>query len=90
LTALDLISFAAADGNPSVFLGCDHSYIETVAETVIDTTLKHTLMYGIAIHHAGLGSSDREIVESLFLDGSIQILVATATLGKEENRLKAL
>jgi len=90
LTALDLISFAAADGNPSVFLGCDHSYIETVAETVIDATLKHTLLYGIAIHHAGLGSSDREIVESLFLDGSIQILVATATLGEEENLLKVL
>jgi superfamily II RNA helicase len=47
-------------------------------------------LYGIAIHHAGLESSDREIVESLFLDGSIQILVATATLGKEEYWLEAL
>lgn len=90
LTAMDIISFAAADGNPSIFLGCDHDYIENIAETVLDATLKHTLLYGVAIHHAGLGPSDRDIVESLFLDGSIQVLVATATLGKSKTIDKAL
>lgn len=84
LTALDLISYAAADGNPSAFLGCDYSYIEGISETIVDASLKHTIVYGVALHHAGLTSSDREVVETLFLNGSIQVLVATATLGKNE------
>ncbi|OII78238.1 SEC63 domain-containing protein [Cryptosporidium andersoni] len=42
--------------------------------------LKDVLPCGIAIHHAGLVRTDRKIVEDLFADGHIQILVTTATL----------
>ncbi|CAF3466981.1 unnamed protein product, partial [Rotaria sp. Silwood2] len=35
---------------------------------------------GVGIHHAGLKDRDRHIVEELFVNQRIQILVATSTL----------
>lgn len=84
LTALDLISYAAADENPRSFLHCDDDYIEAVAETLNDKVLRHTITFGIGLHHAGLTSRDREKVERLYLEGHIQVLIATATLGTFE------
>lgn len=81
LTALDLISHAAGDENPKSFLHCDDDYIEAVADTLTDKVLRHTITFGIGLHHAGLTSRDRETVEQLFLEGQIQVLIATATLG---------
>ena len=36
--------------------------------------------YGFSIHNAGLLRKDRNLVEKLFLDGHIKVLVSTATL----------
>ncbi|CAF5090931.1 unnamed protein product, partial [Rotaria magnacalcarata] len=36
-----------------------------------------TLAFGVGIHHAGLKDRDRDIVEKLFVNRKIQILVAT-------------
>jgi len=47
---------------------------------VQDSYLKQTLAFGIGMHHAGLITSDRKIVEKLFVEDKIQILVATSTL----------
>ena len=80
LTALDIISYAAADENAKIFLGCSEDFIESVAETIEDEALHHTLTFGIGIHHAGLSNSDRDAMERLFLGGQIRVLVATATL----------
>jgi activating signal cointegrator complex subunit 3 len=80
LTAFDIITYAAADENPKAFLGCDESYIEAIASSIQDDALKHTITFGIGLHHAGLSSSDRDIVERLYLGGEIRVLVATATL----------
>ena len=40
----------------------------------------HALGFGIGLHHAGLLEKDRQLVEELFVNGKIQILVATSTL----------
>eukprot|EP00536_Pseudo-nitzschia_multiseries_P002204 jgi/Psemu1/322449/estExt_fgenesh1_pg.C_290027 len=80
LTAFDLISFAAGDQDPKVFLGCDDAYINSVATSIQDEALRHTITFGIGLHHAGLSSGDRDIVERLYLSGEIRVLVATATL----------
>jgi activating signal cointegrator complex subunit 3 len=80
LTALDLISHAAGEENPKSFLRCDDDYIDAVAQSLNDKALRHTITFGIGLHHAGLTSHDREVVERLFLEGNIQILIATATL----------
>ena len=42
--------------------------------------LKDLLPYGFAIHHAGMTRIDRTLVEELFADGHIQVLISTATL----------
>jgi activating signal cointegrator complex subunit 3 len=80
LTALDLISYAAGDGDPKIFLHCNDDYIEALAEGIQDESLRHTITFGIGLHHAGLSSADRDIVEKLFLERKIQVLLATATL----------
>ncbi|KAJ5660322.1 hypothetical protein N7507_006773 [Penicillium longicatenatum] len=50
------------------------------AESVDDASLKDLMPYGLGIHHAGLSLADRDSVQALFADGSIQVLVCTATL----------
>ncbi len=42
--------------------------------------LKDLLPYGFAIHHAGMNRVERTLVEELFADKHIQVLVSTATL----------
>jgi activating signal cointegrator complex subunit 3 len=78
LTAIDLISYAASDEQPTSFLNCSEDFIESVAENIRDESLRHTITYGIGLHHAGLSSADREKVETLFSEGRIRVLVATA------------
>ncbi len=55
--------------------------LQTEAEaTAKSADLKELLPYGFGIHHAGMVRSDRTLVEELFADGHIQVLVSTATL----------
>ena len=42
--------------------------------------LKDLLPYGFGIHHAGMKRTDRSLVEDLFAEKHIQVLVSTATL----------
>ena len=42
--------------------------------------LQDILPYGFAVHHAGLVRSDRSLVEDLFSDKHVQVLISTATL----------
>jgi len=50
------------------------------AGNVKDGNLRDLFPFGFAIHHAGMSREDRGLVEELFADGSIQVLVCTATL----------
>lgn len=54
--------------------------LKQMVENVGNADLKSLLPDGIAIHHAGLSREDRTLVEDLFADKHIQILVSTATL----------
>jgi pre-mRNA-splicing helicase BRR2 len=54
--------------------------LQTEAEAVKNADLKDLLPYGFGIHHAGMSRADRTLVEDLFADGHIQVLVSTATL----------
>lgn len=54
--------------------------LRTEAEQVKNLELKDLLPYGFAIHHAGMSRVDRTLVEDLFADRHIQVLVSTATL----------
>ncbi|KAL4189933.1 hypothetical protein AMTRI_Chr08g209540 [Amborella trichopoda] len=50
------------------------------AENVKSTDLKDLLPHGFITHHAGMTRVDRTVVEGLFSDGNIQVLVSIATL----------
>uniref|UniRef100_A0A672SBI8 Activating signal cointegrator 1 complex subunit 3 n=1 Tax=Sinocyclocheilus grahami TaxID=75366 RepID=A0A672SBI8_SINGR len=54
--------------------------LNTITTVVKNLELKDLLPYGFAIHHAGMTRVDRTLVEDLFADRHIQVLVSTATL----------
>ena len=80
LTAQDLMSLCAMNENPKRFLHIPESDMDSILSQVKDQALKLSLSFGIGLHHAGLVEADRSIVEELFVNNKIQILVATSTL----------
>lgn len=78
LTALDLISQCALDDMPRRFLNMDPEDLS--AYPIKDENLRHTLSFGIGLHHAGLVPSDKQLVQTLFETQQIQVVVATSTL----------
>lgn len=47
---------------------------------ISDKVLNQFVPEGVGFHHAGMLRKDRNIVEKLFLEGKIRILVSTSTL----------
>ncbi|KAL2915246.1 Pre-mRNA-splicing helicase BRR2 [Polyrhizophydium stewartii] len=54
--------------------------LQTEAESTKNDDLRDLLPYGFAVHHAGMARADRTLVEDLFADGHLRVLVSTATL----------
>ena len=80
LTALDLISYLAADQNPQRFVRMSQQELSKVLNKISDPNLKHTLSFGITMHHAGLSEDLKVLVEDLFEKNKIQVLISTSTL----------
>ena len=80
LTAIDLIAYAAADERPDTFVHMDPYEMEMHLAKVKSPELRHTLQFGVGLHHAGLAPEDRALCEELFLKCKIQVLVCTSTL----------
>eukprot|EP00762_Andalucia_godoyi_P001879 ANDGO_05989.mRNA.1 Putative U5 small nuclear ribonucleoprotein 200 kDa helicase len=68
-----LMGFMSQDSNQILASLCAGNDIQSV-------DLRELLRYGIGIHHAGMTRADRALVEDLFADGRISVLVSTATL----------
>ncbi|KAE8717867.1 SNRNP200 protein [Hibiscus syriacus] len=82
-TARAIRDTALANDTLSRFLKEDaasREILQSHTDMVKSNDLKDLLPYGFAIHHAGLARTDRQIVELLFADGHVQVLVSTATL----------
>ena len=54
--------------------------LRSESDGVQNADLKDVMPYGFGIHHAGMSRADRTSVEDLFADGSLRVLVCTATL----------
>ncbi|XAR63795.1 DNA helicase [Bertholletia excelsa] len=80
LTAMDLIQFATSDEQPRQFLSMSEEVLQMILLQITDQNLRHTLQFGIGMHHAGLNDKDRSLVEELFANNKIQVLVCTSTL----------
>jgi len=83
-TARYLRDEAVRDGGVAAALvkpgGASAEILQTEAGAAKDGALADLLPYGIAIHHAGMSRADRTLVEDLFSDGHVSVLVSTATL----------
>ena len=49
----------------------DPEEIHHISEMIRDENLKHTIQFGVGMHHAGLAETDRKIVEDLFVKKKI-------------------
>ncbi|MCD2200234.1 DEAD/DEAH box helicase [Halobacterium sp. KA-4] len=52
----------------------------TAAEELDNATLRKSVLDGVAFHHAGLSTHDKNLVEEWFREGKIRILFSTSTL----------
>ena len=52
------------------------SYTPIPPQTLKDSALKDTIVFGVGIHHAGLDNHDRQTVEELFTAGKIQVIAS--------------
>lgn len=59
----------------------DHQSLSSSLLCCQDPNLRHTLQFGIGLHHAGLVEADRDLVESLFVGGRIQVLHVLSRFG---------
>lgn len=57
-----------------------HEILNEEANNIKDGNLKDLLPFGFAIHHAGMTKEDCGLVEELFTDGFVQVLVCTAMI----------
>ncbi|XP_054265192.1 U5 small nuclear ribonucleoprotein 200 kDa helicase isoform X1 [Macrosteles quadrilineatus] len=80
LTAIDLLTFTAAEGQPNRFFHAEEEDIKPFLDRMVDKTLKETLSQGVAYIHEGLSKSDHRLVEQLFDSGAVQVAVVTRNL----------
>lgn len=68
------VQFAASDEHPRQFLSLPEEELQMVLSQITDQNLRHTLQFGLGLHHAGLNDRDRSLVEELFANNKIQAL----------------
>ncbi|KAJ1904578.1 Pre-mRNA splicing, partial [Coemansia sp. IMI 209127] len=82
-TAQRLRDMAVEEGHIDMFVKAGSATSEILreeAEATKDKGLRDLLPFGFACHHAGMLRADRRLVEDLFADGHVKVLVSTATL----------
>ncbi|XP_075217960.1 uncharacterized protein LOC142322769 [Lycorma delicatula] len=60
-------------------------YLREAALSLSDQKLRDYILAGIGNHHAGISASDRAVIEGLFREGRLPILVTTSTLAMGVN-----
>lgn len=73
LTAIDMITYAAAEGQPDRFLTVPEAEIAPVVETIREPALQQTLGHGVGFIHQGTAEGDRKRVEKLYREGVIKV-----------------
>uniref|UniRef100_I3M8C4 Activating signal cointegrator 1 complex subunit 3 n=1 Tax=Ictidomys tridecemlineatus TaxID=43179 RepID=I3M8C4_ICTTR len=82
-TAMSLIERAKNCGQISCFLptqGPEYGHAEKQVQKSRNKQVRELFPDGFSIHHAGMLRQDRNLVENLFSNGHIKVLVCTATL----------
>jgi replicative superfamily II helicase len=74
-----ILQLAASDEKPRQFLSIADNSLDMILSQVTDNNLRHTLQFGIGLHHAGLNDRDRSLVEELFSNNKIQVCSSLVT-----------
>ncbi|KAL0083538.1 Sec63 Brl domain-containing protein [Phycomyces blakesleeanus] len=77
LTAVDIITYCIGDDTPDRFLHCKIEEIKPFLDRVQDKNLAETLEHGIGFYHEALSKQDKLIVEQLYTNKAIQVVVAS-------------
>ena len=80
LASLDLLAFAAAEGDPNKFLQVEEDDLEPYLAQISDASVRHALTFGVALIHEAMNERERKVVEKVFAVGAASVLVATAPL----------
>ncbi|MFC7097144.1 DEAD/DEAH box helicase [Halobaculum marinum] len=68
-------------GERDLEMGARGDYdFHNAAKELDNDTLRHSVVDGVAFHHAGLSKNDKDRVEQWFKEGKIQLLFSTSTL----------
>ncbi|KAF2716323.1 Sec63-domain-containing protein [Polychaeton citri CBS 116435] len=76
-TALDLLAQCTADGDDDRFLLADAEQLRPIVERINERALAESVSHGIGYFHEGLSLGDKKIVESLFTQGAIQVMLVS-------------
>ncbi|KAJ3236462.1 ATP-dependent DNA helicase MER3 [Chytriomyces hyalinus] len=77
---LDAQELKVGSNHPYVRSGLQQMELQEAAHRVADKKLAEFLPHGIAIHYGNLDHGDRQLVESLFIKGTILVICTTSTL----------
>lgn len=80
LTAIDLLTYATAEGKPRRFLHAEPQDMAPFVAKIKDAALSHTLGYGLGFLHEGLSHDEIAAVKALYATGAVQVLVVVYTL----------
>lgn len=80
LAALDLLTHAAADGDPTKFRQASDDDLAPFLERVKDAALRHSLSFGVAFLHEAQSPEEQSLAKTLFDTGAAQVLLATAPM----------
>eukprot|EP00746_Dinoflagellata_sp_MGD_P159622 gnl/MRDRNA2_/MRDRNA2_86733_c0_seq2.p1 gnl/MRDRNA2_/MRDRNA2_86733_c0~~gnl/MRDRNA2_/MRDRNA2_86733_c0_seq2.p1 ORF type:complete len:675 (+),score=-29.45 gnl/MRDRNA2_/MRDRNA2_86733_c0_seq2:487-2511(+) len=78
--ALELLKTAAHTGNHDRFLLSSRAYLTKFIADIGDPALRYSLSFGIGYIYDTQPNREKSIVETLFQDGVIQVLVSTVNL----------
>jgi replicative superfamily II helicase len=80
-TAEELIDVVKANPRDMHLFDCENSHrIKPEVVKSRNEQVKKLFEYGFSVHNAGLLRKDRNLVEKMFMEGHIKVLVSTATL----------
>ena len=80
MTAIDILTFAAAESKQDRFLHITTTEIEPFTNGLEDQTLKETVPRGVAYLHEGLSRQDRTTVEELYNAGALQVCIVSRSM----------
>ncbi|KAK5124119.1 hypothetical protein LTR85_001822 [Meristemomyces frigidus] len=76
-TAQDLLAACVADDDEDRFLQTDAEQLAPILARVKERSLAESLSHGIAYFHEAMSESDKRIVESLFTQGAVQVMLVS-------------